>query len=283
MKFPFNFSLELTDFIYEKIDRKLLRDICFHVPERNSLIGLNQYRLEKYWKKIQPKQIILNGDIYGLRYSVFYLHNVDICKAFILACGYNQMEIVDFLLSICGNICAEKNSDAIHMACYNGHLDIIKHLVKIYGVSAFGTCKFTDALFIACEYGHLEIVKYLISLGADIKIENNKSVILACIKGHLETVKYLVSLGADITAQDNAAVQIACEFGHLETVKYLVEKGADITANNHEAMLLADINDHFQVMEYLISLGEKYPTGEELSQFYENNPNYNHYRFEYFR
>jgi hypothetical protein len=49
---------------------------------------------------------------------------------------------------------------------------------------------------------------------------------LASGEGHLETVKYLVSLGADIKAQNNSAVIEASGGGHLETVKYLVSLGA---------------------------------------------------------
>ena len=90
--------------------------------------------------------------------------------------------------------------------------------------------KSKNILFWASGNGHLETVKYLVSLGADIKAEDNYIVRLASGSGHLETIKYLVSLGADIKAQNNYAVQLASEYGHLETVKYLVSLGADVKA-----------------------------------------------------
>jgi hypothetical protein len=41
-------------------------------------------------------------------------------------------------------------------------------------------------------------------------------------------VKYLVSLGADIRSEDDYAVRWASKYGHLEMVRYLVSQGADI-------------------------------------------------------
>ena len=45
---------------------------------------------------------------------------------------------------------------------------------------------------------------------------------MASEEGNLETVKYLVSLGADVRADNDYAVRSASRNGHLETVKYLV-------------------------------------------------------------
>ena len=61
-------------------------------------------------------------------------------------------------------------------------------------------------------------VKYLVSIGADIRSENDYTLQLASRYGHLEMVKHLVSIGANIRSSNNLAVRWASEYGHLETV-----------------------------------------------------------------
>ena len=83
-------------------------------------------------------------------------------------------------------------------------------------------------LFDAVEANDLEKVKYLVSIGADIRSNNDYAVKWASENGHLEMVQYLISIGADIRSQNDYAVRWAAGNGHLETVKYLVSVGADI-------------------------------------------------------
>ena len=56
----------------------------------------------------------------------------------------------------------------------------------------------------------------------------NEDFIEASSNGHLEVVQYLVSLGADIRADNDYAVQEASRNGHLDVVKYLVSLGAEL-------------------------------------------------------
>lgn len=56
-------------------------------------------------------------------------------------------------------------------------------------------------LCIAVKIGDLKKVKYIVSLGTDIRINDDYTIKLASLYGHLEMVKYLVSLGADIQSQ----------------------------------------------------------------------------------
>ena len=107
----------------------------------------------------------------------------------------------------------------------------------------------------ASENGHLETVKYLVSVGADIRAHNDYAFRLASSNGHLETVKYLVSIGADIRADYDYAVKWASRNGHLETVKYLVSIGADIRADDELAVRLASACGHLETVKYLVSVG----------------------------
>ena len=113
----------------------------------------------------------------------------------------------------------------------------------------------TKQLFDAVRNNNLEKVKNLVSLGADIRSQNDWAVRWASEKGHLEMVKYLVSLGADIRSYDNWAVQLASYFGHLEMVKYLVSIGANIRCGDDYPVRYASHNGHYEVVKYLCEAG----------------------------
>ena len=106
----------------------------------------------------------------------------------------------------------------------------------------------------ASKKGHLEVIKYLVSLGADIRADNDEAVRWASYYGHLEVVKYLVSMGADIKA-NNETVRLASYYGHLKMVKYLVSMGADISAENDYVVRWAAEKGHLEVVKYLVSMG----------------------------
>ncbi len=56
------------------------------------------------------------------------------------------------------------------------------------------------------------------SLGADVRVDDDSAVRWASLMGRLEMVKYLVSLGAEVRADDDLAVDWASSHGHLEVV-----------------------------------------------------------------
>ena len=79
------------------------------------------------------------------------------------------------------------------------------------------------ALISACQNGHLDIVKYLLKQGADIHVRNDLALRQASRKGHLKVVKYLVEQGANIYAEDAAALHKATQNGHSDVVEYLTD------------------------------------------------------------
>lgn len=81
----------------------------------------------------------------------------------------------------------------IHLCETNNNLNRIKKLVGI-GVNIHYNNEY--GFHIACANGHLEVVKYLISLDdkPNIHADNELGFRMACSSGHLEVVKYLCSL-----------------------------------------------------------------------------------------
>ncbi|KAL3686875.1 hypothetical protein R1sor_013184 [Riccia sorocarpa] len=84
------------------------------------------------------------------------------------------------------------------------------------------------ALHLACFYGHDEIVKSLLKAGADLEVRNNSgntALQLACLKGNIEIAKTLLTSGADIHAESDdkgTALDYAQEWGGEEIVDFLL-------------------------------------------------------------
>lgn len=97
--------------------------------------------------------------------------------------------------------------------------------------------------------------EYLVSMGADVRANNDWSLHLACAEGRLEVAKYLVSMGANVHTANERAVIESSSYGMIDVVKYLVSLGADIHAENDSAIRMARKNSHPDIIEYLVSVG----------------------------
>ncbi len=120
--------------------------------------------------------------------------------------SYNgQTEIAEMLLD--EGISKEIKEKALLSAAMNGHLGIIKLLVKAKtDINAKGNTLDYTALIQAATYGHTDIVKFLIEEGADVNIVSTlpkgfTALSWAVIEKHTEIVKLLLDAGADITAK----------------------------------------------------------------------------------
>ena len=128
-------------------------------------------------------------------------------------------------------------------------------------------CKDDTLIHVACANGHLEIVKYLIEkqdVDIEIKGFNERTPLhCACENGHLPIIEYLISKGANINSLDkhsNSILHYASSKGHLPIVKYLVEKqniDYDILNSKGEnPFSCAKNNNNLEIVQYLL---QKYP------------------------
>jgi ankyrin repeat domain-containing protein 50 len=161
----------------------------------------------------------------------------------------------------------EHGRSALHAACANGHLEIVRYLLTMTGakLEAASNDGFTPLHF-ACSNGCLEVVEYLVeTAGANVEAasKSNSTPIHGATKmGHLMVVKYLVGVaGANVeAAADNGVnpLHIACSNGHLAVVRYLVETAnADVAAeeeNGLTPLLIASIQGHLHALQYLLSV-----------------------------
>ena len=103
-------------------------------------------------------------------------------------------------LGLLGDV-TEDDNWAVQRASGNGHLDVVKWLVKESGQPVDVTATENYAVRWAAYYGYLDIITWLVE-------ESGQAV--------------------DVTAKDNWAVKSAAAKGYLETVQWLVEKSCQV-------------------------------------------------------
>ncbi|MGC1181946.1 ankyrin repeat domain-containing protein [Legionella sp.] len=152
----------------------------------------------------------------------------------------------------------------LYIAAMNGHLEVVKILLKQGADVHAVTKKGFTPLYSAAHQGHLKVVKTLLEQGANVNAMSNEDVTPLCIaarNGHLEVVKILLEQGADVnvvTKKGFTPLHFAAENGHLKVVKELLEQGADVNAVTKKGFTplhFAAENDHLEVVKELLEQG----------------------------
>ena len=127
---------------------------------------------------------------------------------------------------------------ALHVAAGNGHLAVVRCLVKELNADVNQALKDGDTpLYIAAHQGHVEVVRCLVDkLNADVnqaRENGDTPVAAAAANGHDEVVRVLVRRGADIRAKSsfgNAAARASPELAAWLESRYCANPGCDKTA-----------------------------------------------------
>ena len=173
------------------------------------------------------------------------------CNPFLVACHYGDLDVIKFLVGVMTshstsldlnsrisgleeynkmyNIVDKNGLTALHHACYNSSIEVMKCLLE--------TLKFTlsskdksgmTAYHYACSLGHIEAVKIVHLNYKESGIDNNGHSGLhhASKEGHLNVVKHLVSNEKEIFLTDfdgNTPLHIAVRYNRVSIVKYFIE------------------------------------------------------------
>lgn len=196
-------------------------------------------------------------------------------------CAWGNLEVVKYLLTNSElKIHADihyGNNESFFKACQNGHLEIVRYIIKEATCAKFAqvqTTYFVNRGFQrACQGGHFQVVTYL-ATNPEVTEAGYPLLILlltvitvfewACLNGHLKVVHYLLTSSevekfqlVDIHNNKDRGIQWACQGGQLELVKYLLNspklvEHADIHAANDQAFCLAHGAHHVDIVHYLI-------------------------------
>ena len=180
------------------------------------------------------------------------------------AAFYGSNEVAVELIERGANLESGDQCTALHYAALNGHIEIIREILR-------GGCpidindKFGHTpLHVAAANGQTKVVVELIANGAakDISVEGIGTPLhLAAESGHFETAKVLLDEECSVLAVDSdgctALLRAACN-GHLNIVTELLRRKCDIDRKDNSgltALYYAAANGHTEVVVELIANG----------------------------
>lgn len=161
---------------------------------------------------------------------------------------------------------------ALHLACENGHLNVVKRLMQARPSINVLACD-AYAFKAACARGHLEVAQHLhacvvagVTGASGIpKVPNIPNHVYvnafqeACGNGHLSVALYLLDLFVEhdihVCVLNEDAFQAACKNGHLAVVQMLLKMNPklDVAAHHGLALRLACQNRHRATVTWLLN------------------------------
>ncbi|GAB5578878.1 fibronectin type 3 and ankyrin repeat domains protein 1 isoform X1 [Prionailurus iriomotensis] len=160
--------------------------------------------------------------------------------------------------------------DSLMLACYAGHLDVVKYLRR-HGASwetrDLGGC---TALHWAADGGHCNVIEWMIKDGCESKRDwtqgSSSSGIkvdaadtgsgwtplmrVSAVSGNQRVASLLIEAGADVNMKDKdgkTPLMVAVLNNHEELVQLLLDKGADASVKNENVVSLLEERKRKQV------------------------------------
>uniref|UniRef100_A0A336L5G5 CSON003381 protein n=1 Tax=Culicoides sonorensis TaxID=179676 RepID=A0A336L5G5_CULSO len=182
-------------------------------------------------------------------------------SALTLACYKGHLDMVRFLLGAGAD--QEHKTDEMHTALMeasmDGHVEVARLLLDSGAQVNMPTDSFESPLTLAACGGHVDLAMLLIERGANIEEVNDEGytpLMEAAREGHEEMVALLLSQGANINAQteetQETALTLACCGGFLEVADYLIKHGADIELGASTPLMEAAQEGHIELVRFLL-------------------------------
>ncbi|KAK4881046.1 hypothetical protein RN001_004365 [Aquatica leii] len=182
-------------------------------------------------------------------------------SALTLACYKGHLDMVRFLLEAGAD--QEHKTDEMHTALMeasmDGHVEVARLLLDSGAQVNMPTDSFESPLTLAACGGHVDLAMLLIERGANIEEVNDEGytpLMEAAREGHEEMVALLLSQGANINAQTDetqeTALTLACCGGFSEVADFLIKAGADIELGASTPLMEAAQEGHLELVKYLL-------------------------------
>ncbi|KAM4676580.1 ankyrin repeat and KH domain-containing protein 1-like isoform 2-T2 [Discoglossus pictus] len=184
------------------------------------------------------------------------------------AASAGHVEVARVLLEFGAGINTHSNEfkeSALTLACYKGHLDMVRFLLEAGADQEHKTDEMHTALMEACMDGHVEVARLLLDSGAQVNMPADSfesPLTLAACGGHVELAALLIERGAnleEVNDEGYTPLMEAAREGHEEMVALLLAQGANINAQTEEtqetALTLACCGGFSEVSDFLIKAG----------------------------
>eukprot|EP00656_Telonema_subtile_P056239 TRINITY_DN8945_c0_g2_i1.p2 TRINITY_DN8945_c0_g2~~TRINITY_DN8945_c0_g2_i1.p2 ORF type:complete len:403 (-),score=132.05 TRINITY_DN8945_c0_g2_i1:2420-3628(-) len=154
----------------------------------------------------------------------------------------------------------ESQQTVLHRAANEGHLDVVKLLLKHKANTDVRDYYLSTPLHRASYNGHHKIAEELLDYKAPVDARNmsrSTPLHLAAYTGHKKVVQALLRGEAAVEAQDESqstALHIAARFGHYKVLQKLLDADADVNARagfGHTPLFKATQHEHSAVVTVL--------------------------------
>uniref|UniRef100_A0A8B9CCU6 Ankyrin repeat and KH domain containing 1 n=1 Tax=Anser brachyrhynchus TaxID=132585 RepID=A0A8B9CCU6_9AVES len=184
------------------------------------------------------------------------------------ACAGGFVDIVKVLLKAGANI--EDHNENGHTplmeAASAGHVEVARVLLEYgAGINTHSNEFKESALTLACYKGHLDMVRFLLEAGADQEHKTDEmhtALMEACMDGHVEVARLLLDSGAQVNMPADSfesPLTLAACGGHVELAALLIERGANLEEVNDEGytpLMEAAREGHEEMVALLLAQGE---------------------------
>jgi len=153
------------------------------------------------------------------------------------------------------------------LATNNGHLEVVKELMKRRKPIESFNMEFLDSLTLAMKNYNLEIVKELLKHNKCLDELDSRGKLTYLINAveysNLDMVEELLKAGASTNVSNingTTSLMIASEKGNKEIAELLISNKADVNTKNNKnetSLVLASQNGHKPIVELLIANGAK--------------------------
>ncbi|XP_061191259.1 ankyrin repeat domain-containing protein 17-like isoform X1 [Saccostrea echinata] len=185
-------------------------------------------------------------------------------SALTLACYKGHLEMVKFLLEAGAD--QEHKTDEMHTALMeasmDGHVEVARLLLDSGAQVNMPADSFESPLTLAACGGHVDLAALLIERGANLEEVNDEGytpLMEAAREGHEEMVGLLLANGAYINAQteetQETGLTLACCGGFLEVADFLIKAGANIELGCSTPLMEAAQEGHLDLVRYLLKAG----------------------------
>ncbi|XP_024080647.1 ankyrin repeat domain-containing protein 17-like isoform X3 [Cimex lectularius] len=190
------------------------------------------------------------------------------------AASAGHVQVAEILLERGAGINTHSNEfkeSALTLACYKGHLDMVRFLLEAGADQEHKTDEMHTALMEASMDGHVEVARLLLDSGAQVNMPTDSfesPLTLAACGGHVDLALLLIERGANIEEVNDEGytpLMEAAREGHEDMVAILLVKGANINAQTEEtqetALTLACCGGFLEVANFLIKNGAEIELG----------------------